>query len=85
MENINSVENDTQSCQTAVTSSIFGGLDKYFEDLEKYENSLYCSECGEDDNKLFYYRRTTSNAEVWWCDNCNREEVVSKKPNEDRY
>lgn len=82
---MNTDKNNTQLPQSSVTSSIFGGLDKYFEDLEKYENSLYCSECGEYDNKLFNYRRTTSNAEVWWCDNCKQEKVISKKPNEDRY
>jgi hypothetical protein len=61
------------------------GLDKFFDDLEKYEEQLYCSECGEDDKKTFHYSRTTSNADVWWCQNCKREEVVSKRPNEYNY
>jgi hypothetical protein len=79
------LKTETQLPQTIVSSSIFGGLDKYFEDLEKYEDSLYCSECGEDNNKIFYFRRTTSNSEVWWCENCKREEVTSKSPKEDNY
>ncbi len=71
--------------QIAVSGSIFGGLDKYFEDLESYEDNLCCSKCGSDDNSIFSYSRTCSNSEVWWCKNCKREESMSKKPNEDLY
>ena len=29
----------------------FGNLDKYFEDLQNYEDELYCSNCGNDSKK----------------------------------
>jgi hypothetical protein len=85
IENSSEKHEDKALSQIAVSGSIFGGLDKYFEDLENYEDNLYCSECGSDDNSIFSYSRTTSNSEVWWCKNCKREESMSKKPNEDLY
>jgi hypothetical protein len=30
----------------------FGNLDKYFEDLQNYEDELYCSNCGNDRKHL---------------------------------
>jgi hypothetical protein len=38
-----------------------GGINKYFEDLEKWENSFYCTECGNDDKKEFIYERGVAN------------------------
>jgi hypothetical protein len=43
--------NTIQLPQTIVSSSIFGNLDKYFEDLQNYEDELYCSNCGNDAKK----------------------------------
>ena len=62
-----------------------GGIDKYFQDLEKWENSFYCNECGSDKVTDFSYSRTVSNGEVHACKNCKTETVVSEKPNEDKY
>lgn len=61
-------------------------MKEYFKDLEDWEYSLVCSECGNDEvGKTFTYMRTTSNNEVWWCEKCKREEATLKKPNEDNY
>jgi hypothetical protein len=64
---------------------IFGNLDKYFEDLQNYEDELYCSNCGNDSKKTFNYIRTVANGEVFCCKRCNTENLVSEKPNEDNY
>jgi hypothetical protein len=58
--------NTIQLPQTIVSSSIFGNLDKYFEDLQNYEDELYCSNCGNDAKKTFNYIRTVANG-VYWC------------------
>jgi len=57
----------------------------YFDDLEKWENSFYCNECGCDKITDFAYDRTVSNGEVWHCKHCKTETNVSDKPNEDNY
>lgn len=61
---------------------LFGGLDKYFSDLEDYEFSLCCDECG---NEKLQFSRNTSNNSVHWCDKCKREQTTCKRPNEDDY
>ena len=61
---------------------LFGGLDKYFSDLENYEFSLCCDECG---NEKLQFSRNTSNNSVHWCDKCKREQTTCKRPNEDDY
>lgn len=48
---------------------VSGGLDKYFSDLEDYEFSLCCDECG---NEKLQFSRNTSNNSVHWCDKCKR-------------
>jgi len=60
-------------------------LNKYFDDLEEYENSLYCSECGGDKKDGFHYSRTCSSGEVYYCQLCKTEKQVSNRPNEDNY
>ena len=57
----------------------------YFDDLEKWENSFYCNECGCDEVKDFAYDRTVANGEVWHCKRCKTETVQGNKPNEDNY
>lgn len=79
------LKTETQLPQTIVSSSIFGNLDKYFEDLQNYEDELYCSNCGNDSKKTFNYIRTVANGEVYWCKKCKTENLVSEKPNEDNY
>jgi hypothetical protein len=64
---------------------LFGGLDKYFEDLEKWEHSFYCNECGCDEISDFAYDRTMSSGEVWHCKRCKTETITGNKPNEDDY
>jgi hypothetical protein len=71
--------------QNGSSSVDTGGIDKYFEDLEKWENSFYCNECGCDKITDFAYDRTVSNGEVWHCKHCKTETIVDNKPNEDRY
>tara|TARA_R110002020_G_scaffold448165_2_gene660849 strand:- start:443 stop:637 length:195 start_codon:yes stop_codon:yes gene_type:complete len=61
------------------------GIDKYFKDLEDWENEFQCNECGEDEKKGFGYMRTVANGEVWICNNCNTDNLVSNRPNEDKY
>jgi hypothetical protein len=62
-----------------------GGIDKYFDDLEKWESRFYCNECGCDDIKDFAYDRTVANGEVWHCKHCKTEAILGNKPNEDNY
>lgn len=62
-----------------------GGIDKYFDDLEKWENGFYCNECGCDKMTDFVYDRTVANGEVWHCKNCKTDTIAGNKPNEDRY
>ena len=64
---------------------LFGGLDKYFEDLQEYEDNLYCSHCGNSSKKTFTYSRTVANGEVFFCHRCKEENLVGNKPNEDDY
>jgi len=62
-----------------------GGIDKYFDDLEKYENRFYCNECGCNDISDFAFERNVSNGQVWHCKSCKTELVTGHKPNEDKY
>lgn len=61
------------------------GIYKFFEDIDKWENSFECNICGELDHNNFVYDRTVANGEVWHCSNCQNEIVVNEKPNEDNY
>jgi hypothetical protein len=62
-----------------------GGINQYFKDLEKWENSLYCNECGRDTHTTdFHYSRSVANGDVFIC-KCKNEIVVDHKPNEDNY
>lgn len=61
------------------------GMDKFFSDLESYQQDLYCDECGEDAKDMFVYQRTCASGEVWLCKTCNTERVKGVKPNEDNY
>ena len=71
--------------QNTMETIFSGGVDKYLIDLEAYEESLYCSSYGNDSKKTFNYQRTVSNGEVYWCNRCKTENLVSHKPNEDNY
>lgn len=63
-----------------------GGLTQYFKDVEKWENSFYCNECGTDNHTTdFHYSRSVANGDVYKCNNCKNEIVVDHKPNEDNY
>jgi len=57
----------------------------YFADLDKWENSFYCNECGNSEHHNFAYNFTTSNSEVWHCKICKTDTQVSFKPKEDNY
>lgn len=58
-------------------------MEDFFEDLDKYLESLYCIECGQDEN--LKYDRTVSNGEIWICPNCGHTIIVNHRPNEDNY
>jgi DNA-directed RNA polymerase subunit RPC12/RpoP len=60
-------------------------INRYFDDLEEWENSFSCNECGCDNITDFTYDRTVANGEVWICKYCKTERLVKNKPNEDRY
>lgn len=60
-------------------------IEPYFEALEKWEKSIYCNECGEDDLKRFSYSRTVANGDCYKCENCKNECLIAHKPNEDTY
>lgn len=59
--------------------------DDYEAVLEEYEESLYCTECGNDSKKTFIYQRTVANGEVWFCKKCKKENLTNEKPKEDDY
>ena len=67
------------------SKAVFSGMDKYFDDLDKYENDFNCNECGFEGVSEFAFERKVSNGEVWHCKNCKAEKVVGHKPNEDNY
>lgn len=71
--------------EEALNSVDSGGINKYFEDLDKWENSFYCNECGCDKITDFAYDRTVANGQVWHCKRCKTETVVGDKPDEDNY
>jgi hypothetical protein len=81
-KSLNEAECGNKSKPLLQAVHLFGGLDKYFSDLEDYEFSVCCDECG---NEKLQFRRTTSNNEVHWCDKCKREQTTCKRPNEDDY
>jgi len=56
-------------------------MEEYFEQLENYENSIICHDCGEQ----MSFRRTVSNGEVWYCKYCDIEHVTPNRPNEDNF
>ena len=60
-------------------------MSKFTEDLEKWEKSFYCNECGCDEEKDFSYQRTVANGEVWICKHCKKEILVNERPNENDY
>lgn len=68
-----------------INTTFTGGIDKFFKDLEKWENSFYCNQCGCDKVTDFWYSRTVANGEVWHCKHCKTETMVGDKPNEDKY
>ena len=60
-------------------------IKNYEDDLEEYEENLYCSRCGNDSKESFTYYRTVANGDVYWCEKCKEENLVGNKPNEDNY
>jgi len=57
----------------------------YLEDLEQYKNELYCSNCGNDSNSSFFYIRSVTHGQVYFCKVCKEESLKSNKPEEDNY
>jgi len=78
-------EKDIAEGEKHQPKTIFSGMDKYFDDLTKYENDFNCNECGFEGISEFGFERKVSNGEVWNCKHCNAEKVVGHKPNEDNY
>lgn len=56
-----------------------------FEDFGKYQLEFDCNECGNNGEDNFSYDRTVANGEVWYCKECNKELLITEKPNEDDY
>lgn len=54
-------------------------------DMEKWEETFICNECGCDGHLNFRYVRTVANGEVWQCKNCSQEILVDDKPDEYKY
>ena len=57
----------------------------YFNDLDKWELSFSCNECGSYEKNDFSYERTIANGEVWHCKHCHNEILVNQEPNQDDY
>jgi hypothetical protein len=68
-----------------MSKMIFGGMERYFEDLQNYEDSLCCVQCDNDEKKTFTYSRTHATGQVFFCHLCKEETCVRNKPNEDNY
>jgi hypothetical protein len=60
-------------------------LDRFEQDLQNYYDELYCSHCNNSSNKTFTYSRTVANGEIYFCNRCKEENLISNKPNEDNY
>lgn len=57
----------------------------YYEDMENYESSFSCTDCGNQLPSNFTYERTVANGEVWLCKSCGKEILVDHEPNADNY
>lgn len=62
-----------------------GGINQYLKDLENWENSLYCNECGNCNRNNFSYGRSVANRQVIFCKDCETDFIKGRKPNEDNY
>lgn len=58
---------------------------KFWVDMERWQNSFQCKECGADEQSDFIYDRTVANGEVWKCKHCSTEALVGNQPNEHNY
>lgn len=61
------------------------GVYAYLEALKKFENSIYCNECGNSHSSNFIYWATYASGELWICKVCRNEVYTGNKPNEDHY
>ena len=51
-------------------------MNNYLEEIEEWEESFGCNECGNNDYNNYTYDRTVSNGEVWHCKDCGNEIMV---------
>ena len=55
-------------------------MNNYLEEIEEWENSFECNECGNNDHNNYIYDRTVANGEVWHCKDCGNEIMVEEMP-----
>lgn len=48
-----------------MSKMIFGGMERYFEDLQDYEDSLCCTHCNNHSKETFTYDRSPANGQVF--------------------
>lgn len=76
------IENDKQPINAYKPCK---GMDAFFKDIKKWESSLYCKECGNDETTTFLYGRTVANGCVYDCKHCGTETLLKHKPKEENY
>lgn len=61
------------------------GINRYYYDLDQYEDSFSCTNCEAEGEANFIYKATYANGEEWTCSHCGMSIMVSERPNEDNY
>jgi predicted SprT family Zn-dependent metalloprotease len=60
-------------------------ISKFIDDSTDYKTNLFCSNCGNNSARSFYYIRTVTHGQVYFCESCKEESLKPNKPNEDNY
>lgn len=52
-------------------------VQNYFGGIKIWDDSIFCSKCGRNDEKNFSYVKTTPKGEVWHCNKCKQFKLVT--------
>lgn len=56
---------------------------RFLKEMQDYEDSKFCKDCGDNSKITFVYQRTVANGEVWFCKKCKTENLTNLEPKED--
>jgi formamidopyrimidine-DNA glycosylase len=70
---------------TLQIEEIMSEMDEFIDDLEKYENSFVCGECGTKGMEEFIHEHTFDDRELWYCKKCKTKKLVGHEPDENDY